>query len=54
LRFGTPLPISILARLQATPGVTGVSYRFMFGGSYQKATQNVPIAATDLESFLSM
>jgi putative ABC transport system permease protein len=54
LRFGTPLPISMLARLEATPGVTGVSYRFMFGGSYQKATQNVPIAATDLGSFLSM
>ena len=54
LRFGTPLPISMLARLEATPGVTGVSYRFMFGGSYQKATQNVPIAATDVKSFLSM
>ena len=54
LRFGTPLPISILARLQATPGVTGVSYRFMFGGSYQKATQNIPIAATDIGSYLSM
>jgi hypothetical protein len=26
LRFGTPLPISMLARLEATPGVTGVSY----------------------------
>ena len=54
LRFGTPLPFSMVARLEATPGVTGVSYRFMFGGSYQKATQNVPIAATDLESYLSM
>jgi putative ABC transport system permease protein len=54
LRFGTPLPISMVARLEATPGVTGVSYRFMFGGSYQKATQNIPIAATDLESYLSM
>jgi putative ABC transport system permease protein len=54
LRFGTPLPISMLARLEATPGVTGTSYRFSFGGSYQRATQNVPIAATDIKSFLSM
>jgi putative ABC transport system permease protein len=54
LRFGTPLPISMLARLEATPGVTGVSYRFMFGGSYQKATQNIPVAATDIGSYLSM
>jgi len=54
LRFGTPLPISMLARLEATPGVTGTSYRFSFGGSYHRATQNVPIAATDIKSFLSM
>jgi putative ABC transport system permease protein len=54
LRFGTPLPISMVARLQSTPGVRGVSYRFALGGSYQRATQNIPIAATDVESFLSM
>ena len=54
LRFGTPLPISMVARLQSTPGVKGVSYRFALGGSYQRATQNIPIAATDVESFLSM
>jgi putative ABC transport system permease protein len=54
LRFGMPLPISMVARLQATPGVTGTSYRFQFGGSYQKATQNLPISATDIESFLAM
>lgn len=54
LRFGTPLPISIVARLQATPGVIGTSYRFAFGGSYQKATQNVPIMGTDVESLMSM
>jgi putative ABC transport system permease protein len=54
LRFGTPLPMSMVARLQTIPGVTGVSYRFSFGGSYQRATQNVPIVGTDVESFLSM
>jgi putative ABC transport system permease protein len=54
LRFGTPLPISMVARLHSTPGVTGVAYRFAFGGSYQRATQNMPIAATDVASFLAM
>jgi putative ABC transport system permease protein len=54
LRFGTPLPFSMLARLAATPGVIGTSYRFSFGASYQRATQNVPIAGTDIKSFLSM
>jgi len=54
LRFGSPMPISIVARLRATPGVIGASYRFSFGGSYQRATQNVPIVGTDVESFLSM
>jgi putative ABC transport system permease protein len=54
LRFGTPLPISMVARLQATPGVTGVVYRFQFGGSYQRATQNVPITATDVGPYLTM
>ena len=54
LRFGTPLPISMVARLQSTPGVTGVAYRFAFGGSYQRATQTMPIAATDVVSFLAM
>jgi len=54
LRFGTPLPISIMARLQATPGVVGATYRFQFGGSYQKPTQNVPIVGTDVGSYLSI
>jgi len=54
LRFGTPLPISIMARLQSPSGVIGTTYRFSFGGSYQRATQSFPIAGTDVDSFLSM
>lgn len=54
LRFGTPLPVSMVPRLQATPGVIGTSYRFSFGSSYQRATQNIPIVGTDIDSFLSM
>jgi putative ABC transport system permease protein len=52
LRFGTPLPISIVPRVQETPGVIAASYRFAFGGSYQKPNQNVPILATDIEPWL--
>ena len=54
LRLGAPLPISILPRLQATPGVTLATFRFQFGGSYQKASQNVPIVGTDMDTFLPM
>ena len=54
LRFGFPLPISLVDRLKATPGVAGAAYQFRFGGSYQRAEQQVPIAATDIESFLPL
>ena len=54
LRLGAPLPISILSRVQSTPGVTASTFRFQFGATYQKATQGVPILATDVESFLAM
>ncbi len=54
LRFGFPLPISLVERLKSTPGVAGVAYQFRFGGTYQRADQQVPIAATDVESYLAM
>ncbi len=54
LRFGFPLPISLVERLKSTPGVAGVAYQFRFGGTYQQANQQVPVAATDLESYLAM
>ncbi len=52
LRFGFPLPISLVERLKATPGVIGTAYQFRFGGTYQRAAQFVPIAATDIEAYL--
>ena len=54
LRFGFPLPISLVERLKTTPGVAGVAYQFRFGGTYQRADQQVPIAATDIETYLPM
>jgi putative ABC transport system permease protein len=54
LRFGFPLPISLVERLKATPGVAGAAYQFRFGGTYQNPNQQVPIAATDVESYLAM
>jgi putative ABC transport system permease protein len=54
LRFGEPLPISMVARLQSTAGVVGTAYRFIFGGSYQRPAQYVPVAATDVDSYLAM
>ncbi len=53
-RFGFPLPISLVERLKTTPGVAGAAFQFRFGGTYQKADQQVPIAATDIESYLPM
>lgn len=54
LRFGFPLPISLVERLKSTPGVAGVAYQFRFGGTYQRPNQQVPVAATDVESYLAM
>jgi putative ABC transport system permease protein len=54
LRFGTPLPISLVERLRATPGVVATTFRFSFGGTYQRATQALPIIGTDMDSFLAI
>jgi putative ABC transport system permease protein len=54
LRFGVPLPIAVMAPIQSTPGVIGTAYRYQFGGTYQQATQNVAVLATDVDSFLAM
>ncbi len=53
-RFGFPLPISLVERLKSTPGVAGVDYQFRFAGTYQRADQQVPVNATDVESYLAM
>ncbi len=54
LQLGNPIPIAVLERLKTVPGVVAVAYRFQFGASYQLPTQNVPICATDVDSFLAM
>jgi len=54
LRLGAPLPMSILGQLQTTPGVTLTTYRYMLPGTYQHATQSVPVVATDVDTFLAM
>jgi putative ABC transport system permease protein len=54
LNLGSPLPIAIVERLRTIPGVAAVAYRLQFGASYQRASQNVPICATDVDGFLAM
>ena len=53
-RFGTPLPIAIMSTVQSTPGVIASAARFQFGGTWQKPDQQVPILATDVDSFLAV
>jgi putative ABC transport system permease protein len=54
LRFGFPLPISLVERLKSTPGVVSAVYQFRFGGTYQRSDQPVPVTATDVEAYLLM
>ncbi len=54
LRFGSPLPISIMSTVQGTPGVIASTYRFGFGATWQKPDQGVAVIATDVDSFLSV
>jgi putative ABC transport system permease protein len=54
LRFGSPLPISIMTTVQSTPGVIASTYRFVFGGAWQKPDQGVAVVATDIDSYLSV
>jgi putative ABC transport system permease protein len=52
--LGDPLPLAHLQPLQTVAGVTGVSYRIGFGGTYQQPTQFVPGFATEPKSFFAM
>jgi putative ABC transport system permease protein len=45
-----PLPISLIDRIRATPGVQYVTPRVIFGGSYQKPNQNVPIVGVEVDA----
>ncbi len=53
-RFGTPLPIAIMSTVQSTPGIIASASRFQFGATWQKPDQQVPILATDVDSFLAV
>jgi putative ABC transport system permease protein len=52
--LGDPLPLAHLQPLQGVAGVTGVSYRIGFGGTYQQPTQFIPGFATDVKSFFEI
>jgi putative ABC transport system permease protein len=55
LRFGFPLPFSMVERLKSTPGVAAVAYQYRFGLAYQqRPDQIVPCTATDIDSYLQM
>ena len=49
--IGVPLPISLLARIGATPGVVAVSTRSQLPAVYQSPTQPVPIIAGDAKAY---
>jgi hypothetical protein len=48
---GDPLPISMRERIQPIPGVQVVNERAMFGGTYQKPNEFVPVMGTRAEDF---
>ena len=46
-----PLPLAHRARIEAVPGVEGVSYYNFFAGYYQERSDSVSVGAIDVESF---
>src|SRR6185436_18067207 len=52
--IGDPLPISLLPRVKAVPGVADVSPLVQFPGVYQKPGQGIPITAVDTAAFFRM
>jgi len=54
LQLGTPMPIAMLAKLQTTPGVVAMTYRFQFGARYQNDPAGFAVIATDVDSFIPM
>jgi putative ABC transport system permease protein len=47
---GDPLPIGLLQRIRATPGVLVASPRDVLGGTYMKPDQGIPVLTGDVES----
>ena len=52
--LGDPLPISLLPRVKAVPGVKAVTPLVQFPGQYQKLGQGMPITAVDTDAFFQM
>jgi putative ABC transport system permease protein len=52
--IGDPLPMSLLPRVQAVPGVKAVTPLLQFPGQYQKPGQGIPITAVDVDAFFQM
>lgn len=52
--FSDPLPISMLTRIRAIPGVQLASERVNLFGTYQKPTQGVIVVATDADPFFAI
>ena len=52
--IGDPLPISMLPRVQAVPGVKAVTPLVQFPGQYQKPGQGIPITGVDVDAFFQM
>ena len=49
--LGNPLPISLLGRIRATPGVLAATTRSQLPSTYQSPTQQVPVIAGDASSY---
>jgi putative ABC transport system permease protein len=49
---GDPLPIGLLPRIRATPGVRIATQRAVLIGTYMKPDQGVPVIAGDVEALL--
>jgi len=52
--LGDPLPISMLSRIRAVPGVKEVTPVTQFGAQYQRPGQGIPITAVDANSFFKI
>ncbi|MGH8205781.1 MAG: ABC transporter permease, partial [Steroidobacteraceae bacterium] len=51
---GLPLPLADLSRIEAVPGVTGVTYRALFVGYYQRLRNIVIALPIDTANFFAM
>jgi putative ABC transport system permease protein len=52
--LGDPLPISLLARIRATPGVVFATTRSALPATYQRPDQGVPVIAGDAGSYFGI